>query len=321
MTASSLSVRLAFVFSVSVTASSFSPPPQFDLKATVPDLLALLGSKQQATTVNHRVADDLKSCFKFLVPFAPAVLRVSGFESRRALRGVSKSQREKEDELVWWPPEPVMELARLAVDSRGDPAAIHRALDPKMLTVPDVEGCVEDHCELTRTPYGRLFINTDLNSYLEFLFKLIVIRGPSIGLNVTLSRYDFFHGHMFLATGSGRLGILFHAKEYPQYDKELFPYNMGYCQKGSNLAYDDSMNLRNILWLAPLPSDTYKSWLAPGVLVVLDSRPGGIIYTDIIPDYVRIARTIYEDDFGEVTLDVNYLNVGGPDAKYRIFLC
>jgi len=34
-----------------------------------------------------------------------------------------------------WPPAPVMELARIAVDSGGDPGAIHRALDPTMLPV------------------------------------------------------------------------------------------------------------------------------------------------------------------------------------------
>lgn len=27
---------------------------------------------------------------------------------------------------------------------------------------------------------------------------------------------------------------------------------------------------------------------------MLDARPGGIIYRDIIPEYVRFARTIYE---------------------------
>lgn len=26
--------------------------------------------------------------------------------------------------------------------------------------------------------------------------------------------------------------LRFHAKEYPAYDKEVFPYNMGYCQVG-----------------------------------------------------------------------------------------
>ncbi|XP_059313201.1 uncharacterized protein LOC132064284 isoform X2 [Lycium ferocissimum] len=55
----------------------------------------------------------------------------------------------------------------------------------------------------------------------------------------------------------------FHAKEYPAYDKEVFPCNMGYCQIGSNVSYDDSMNLRNILWLAPLASNSTKEWLAP----------------------------------------------------------
>ena len=39
------------------------------------------------------------------------------------------------DELIWWPPEPVLELACLAVDSGGDPAAIQRALDPTMIAV------------------------------------------------------------------------------------------------------------------------------------------------------------------------------------------
>ncbi|RVW83126.1 putative ribonuclease H protein [Vitis vinifera] len=187
--------------------------------------------------------------------------------------------------------------------------------------VPDVEGSKEFRCELTRTPYGRRFINEELNSYLEFLFELIAARGPDIGLNASLSRYDFFHGHLFLARETGKLGILFHAKEYPSYEKESFPYNMGYCQIGSNVAYDDSMNLRNILWLAPLPSNSSKGWVAPGVLVVLDARPGGIIYRDIIPDYVKFARTIYEDDFGDVAVDVNYLNVGNAVPDYQIFIC
>uniref|UniRef100_A0A0D3GUU9 Uncharacterized protein n=1 Tax=Oryza barthii TaxID=65489 RepID=A0A0D3GUU9_9ORYZ len=197
--------------------------------------------------------------------------------------------------MVMWPPAPVMELARLAVDSGGDPGAIHRALDPTMLP--------------------------DINSYLAFLFELIAARGPSVGLNVSLSRYDFFHGHLFLASGTGRLGILFHAKEYPAFDKELFPYSLGFCQAGSNVVYDDSMNLRNILWLAPLPSNETKAWLSPGVLVVLDAHPDGIIYQDMIRNYVRDVRTIYEDDFGEVAVDVNYLNVANSAPANRVFIC
>ncbi|PVH65397.1 hypothetical protein PAHAL_2G482800 [Panicum hallii] len=114
-----------------------------------------------------------------------------------------------------WPPAPVMELARLAVDSGGDPGAIHRALDPTMLPVsaqgvkvPDVEASQENRCELTRTPYGRRFANEEISSYFAFLFELIVARGPSVGLNVSLSRYDLFHGQLFLASKTGRLGIL-----------------------------------------------------------------------------------------------------------------
>ncbi|KAL5135957.1 ATP-dependent Clp protease proteolytic subunit-related protein 3, chloroplastic [Glycine soja] len=326
----SVSFRLALFLSFSLTASSSLPPlpvfskryaPSSSLipKATPSDLLSLLGSKPQSSAVNPEVARDLKSCFKFLVPFSPVHPRHRKLGlGRPKLTGPTRRDKNK---LIWWPPEPVLELARLAVDSGGDPAAIHRLLDPTIIQVPDCEGSKDERCELTRTPYGRRFICEELNLYLQFLFELIVDRGPSVGLDVTLNRFDLFHGHLFLALDSGRLGILFHAKEYPAYDKQVFPYNMGFCQRGSNVTYDDSMNLRNILWLAPMPGDSGESWVAPGVLVVLDARPDGIIYRDLIPDYVNFARTIYEDDLGDVAVDVNYLNVGSETRNYQIFIC
>lgn len=102
--------------------------------------------------------------------------------------------------------------------------------------------------------------------------------------------------------------------------------------------------------------------------MVLDARPGGIIYRDIIPGYVKFVRTIYEgfifpsifstiqllaisclfsiiarvlndqnqhgervgltpvswscpDDFGDVAVDINYLNVGDMVPDYQIFIC
>ncbi|KAB1202192.1 hypothetical protein CJ030_MR8G007902 [Morella rubra] len=307
----SLSLRLTFLLSLSFTASyssslpffnkpsSTSSPPSSTPKATPLDLLSILGPKPQSSTINPLIAQDLKSCLKFLVPFTPTKRKM---ESRKCLttkkdlglRQIGGRSHGEENELIWWPPEPVLELARLAVDSGGDPAAIHRALDPDIINVPDVEGSKENRCELTRTPYGRRFISEELNYYLEFLFELIVDRGPTIGLDISLNRYDLFHGHLFLAVDTRRVGILFHAKEYPAYDKEVFPYNMGYCQIGSNVTYDESMNFRNILWLAPLPSNSSKAWVAPGVLVVLDAHPEGIIYRDLIPEYVSFARTIYE---------------------------
>ncbi|KAG8390986.1 hypothetical protein BUALT_Bualt01G0140800 [Buddleja alternifolia] len=339
---SSLPLKFAFLFSLSLAGASsaslfpkkklsienpntnnISPSPSAPAPinnpkaATVSDLLSLLGPTQQHS-LNPQVAQQLFSCFKFLVPYNLQTTR----RSLTTTTKLSLPRKEEDiDDLILSPPPPVLELARLALDSGADPAAIHRALDPTIITVPDVEGSNEDRCQLTRTPYGRLFIDEVLNSYLQFLFEIIVERGPSVGLNVSLSRYDLFHGHLFLAKDSGRLGILFHAKEYPAYDKEVFPYNMGYCQVGSNVTYDDSMNLRNILWLAPLPSNSTKAWLSPGVLVVLDARPDGIIYQDLIPEYVNFARTLYEEDFGEVVFDVNYLNVGSEVPKFQIFIC
>ncbi|XVF06031.1 hypothetical protein REPUB_Repub06bG0013200 [Reevesia pubescens] len=322
----SLSFCFTIFLSLSFSASStfFKPPsPSPSIpKATPSDLLSLLGPPSQSSSVNPSVADELKSCFKFLVPFIPIKSQQPpDFESHSYRRSLLKTHKDEENELIWMPPEPVLELARLAVDSGGDPGSIHRALDPTVLPVPDVEGSKENKCELTRTPYGRRFISQELNSYLEYLFKLIVERGPAVGLEVSLNRYDLFHGHLFIATETGRLGILFHAKEYPAYDKEVFPFNMGYCQKGSNLTYDDLMNLRNILWLAPLPSNSTKGWMAPGVLLVLDACPGGIIYRDLIPDYVKFVRTIYEEYLGNVVVDVNYLNIGDPQPDYQIFIC
>ncbi|PIA44428.1 hypothetical protein AQUCO_01700195v1 [Aquilegia coerulea] len=301
---SSSSSSSSFLFRQTTFSSSDSSSITKIPKASAADLLSLLGTKEQASKINSKESSQLKSCLKFLVPFTPnsyekhSIRRKGIFDNdRRSTVEILFDQNrsvQKENELIWWPPAPVLELARLAMDSGGDPGAIHRTLDPTVLP--------------------------ELNSYLAFLFQLIAARGPAVGLNVSLSRYDFFHGHLFIATDSRRLGILFHAKEYPAYEKNVFPYNMGYCQRGTNVAYDDMMNLRNILWLAPLPGNATKAWEAPGVLVVLDARPGGIIYKDLIPEYVNYARTIYED-FGDVVVDVNYLNVGDKVADHRIFIC
>lgn len=154
------SLRYAFLLSVSLAASYTTtsavffpklkpnPPSQPHSqsaisvpKATAKDLITLLGPPHQASSVNQQEATDLKSCFKFLVPFAPATKTQPEIftPARRSLSSVkliNKSSKEVEDnELIWWPPEPVMELARLAIDSGGDPGVIHRALDPTVIQV------------------------------------------------------------------------------------------------------------------------------------------------------------------------------------------
>lgn len=144
----SLSFRFALFLSFSLTASSSSPlffskrsypSSPSTPRATPSDLLAVLGSKPQSSAVNPIVAQELNSCFKFLVPFSTNGVKLEHTQrSPRRLLGLTKStsrtQRE-EDELIWWPPEPVLELARIAVDSGGDPAAIHRLLDPTIIPV------------------------------------------------------------------------------------------------------------------------------------------------------------------------------------------
>ena len=73
---------------------------------------------------------------------------------------------------------------------------------------------------------------------------------------VSLSRFDLFHAHLFATHGGGggsgsdrQLGLLFHAREYPM-NSTAFPHNLGYCQAGSSLAFDArGMDTRNILYI------------------------------------------------------------------------
>uniref|UniRef100_A0A8R7TDA9 Uncharacterized protein n=1 Tax=Triticum urartu TaxID=4572 RepID=A0A8R7TDA9_TRIUA len=216
-----LSLKLAFAavsLGVSFAAVSSSPSPlpssaaSSSPRTVAADLLAVLAGPRAAARVPAREASRLSSCLRFLSPANPAA--VSSAYPRRGSRKVllEGCDAAEADAMVMWPPAPVLELALLAVDSGGDPGAIHRLLDPTMLPVPDIEGTKKSKCHLTRTPYGRRFADEDINSYFAFLFELIAARGPSVGLNVSLTRYDLFHGHLFLASGTGRLGILWSLK-------------------------------------------------------------------------------------------------------------
>ncbi|XP_010431184.1 PREDICTED: U-box domain-containing protein 30-like [Camelina sativa] len=63
--------------------------------------------------------------------------KAKGQASVHALSKIEAVERlskvEDENSLIWWPPEPILELARLVVDSGGDPGSIQRVLDPKMI--------------------------------------------------------------------------------------------------------------------------------------------------------------------------------------------
>ncbi|KAI8472685.1 MAG: hypothetical protein J3K34DRAFT_519556 [Monoraphidium minutum] len=151
-----------------------------------------------------------------------------------------------------------------------------------------------------------------------------------------LSRHDLFHGHIFLAGGGGGggedacwdgpainaargapggargnpevasgsgvgpgLGVLFHACEYPRFDPLEFPYDLGFCQRGSGLDYDArAMDLRNIVY--------YE-----GRLAVLDVGAGGALHAPLLHEGTRPLRTVYEDDLGPGLGDVLFLPAPG----------
>ena len=72
---------------------------------------------------------------------------------------------------------------------------------------------------------------------------------PTPVVQVQLTRWDLFHAHCFVTPKGRGLGMLFHAKEYPRMDAQAFPYNLGYCQRGSPLGFDArAMDLRNLLF-------------------------------------------------------------------------
>ncbi|CAH1428367.1 unnamed protein product [Lactuca virosa] len=87
---SSLPLKITFIifFSPTASSSSYSPPtpnpryhyisiPKVNSKkpsvttATAGDILALLGTSQQAVSVDPQVVVELQSCFKFIIPFNP----------------------------------------------------------------------------------------------------------------------------------------------------------------------------------------------------------------------------------------------------------
>ena len=144
-------ISLAVSFSVSCCATpsspsshtssrspSRSPPPS--PQAVAADLLSVLAGPRAAARVPAAEASRLRACLRFLSPVNPTASKVpycswSGGGSRKFLREGRDAGAAEADEMVMWPPAPVMELARIAVDSGGDPGAIHRALDPTMLPV------------------------------------------------------------------------------------------------------------------------------------------------------------------------------------------
>ncbi|KAL3688868.1 hypothetical protein R1sor_015177 [Riccia sorocarpa] len=290
------------------------------------DLLALFGGKAAASSVELSRAKELRACVRRLVPSSPFL----GSKSEKLMGDEFLEYKSSRPQSLWSvesPPAAVKQLARSAVEWGGDLNVVMKELESTNYSIPDVERINEDKCSLTKFEYGRRFRNREINEYLTTLFKTIQKLSPTAGLNISLSRYDLFHGHMFTAHDTGRLGILFHAREFPAYDEKRFPLNLGFCQKGSSVPYDNSMTTRNIVWLAPMPdcSKTERKcsekWLAPGFLFVLDTSASGILGRELVPWYLDIVHTVQEEDLGDLVIDVNYFDsLDGPQVD-KLFLC
>ena len=163
-------------------------------------------------------------------------------------------------------------------------ADIHKYLVRYDGKLPDVQGAASDRCDLFPTSRAFVFQDEGTNSFLADLFDAVATdskRQPRIP-DVELTRYDLFHAHLFQASNdSGHLGLLFHAKEFPELCKE-FPYNLGYCQRSSEVQVGSTgMDWRNFLW--------YRSRLA-----VLDLSAGSRLLQCLVPEYLEPLRTTYE---------------------------
>lgn len=201
--------------------------------------------------------------------------------------------------------------------------------------VPDVQGAHAAGCQLTSGTRCRRFTSPALNAHMARLFHAIAeagggADGETMRVNsgcserrplprVRLSRYDLFHGHLFLSSLDKQPGILFHAMEYPALQAAAeaavdgsadsaadaaaddgahgpsFDIHLGSCQIGSDVAFDQTrMDLRNVLFYA-------------GRLAVLDVGQSSPLHAPLLWPGTAPLRTVYEDAFGEALLDVNYL--------------
>jgi hypothetical protein len=129
-------------------------------------------------------------------------------------------------------------------------AALRNCLAPRRYPVPSFHTLAHCACQLTSNRVGRRFHAKQINLFLALLFQQVPAAVALAGLPpVQLDRWDLHHAHLFYAPSCAQLGLLLHAKEYPAEHPELFDVNLGYCQRGSVLEFDEAaMDHRNLVW-------------------------------------------------------------------------
>lgn len=161
----------------------------------------------------------------------------------------------------------------------GGREGVAEAFDKRRFEVPPIEGSAGARCQLTPDRTCRRFRSDEINNFLVDLF-LHIVQHPDLP-DFALNRFDLFHAHLFVGNGTERLGLLFHAQEYPAYDQELFPLPLGFCQVNSTVEYHESkMQQRNILWWG-------------GALHVLNVGSPGPLFESLLPE--GLGAPVYTD--------------------------
>ncbi|KAK6542230.1 hypothetical protein TWF694_007984 [Orbilia ellipsospora] len=154
-------------------------------------------------------------------------------------------------------------------------------------------------CELGKDTNGvyPFAASTTLSAYFEGIF--LTIPDWTKG-EISLTRFDLFHAHLFANPTTKTAGVVFHSKEYPADNVDTFPYDLGFCQVDSNLDFTDSiMRKRNLIWTIDADNHASMWWIDMGVKTGnndVDSMLDGA------PFY-----TLYEDSLGHVIADFYYL--------------
>ncbi|EWC43737.1 hypothetical protein DRE_07355 [Drechslerella stenobrocha 248] len=140
-------------------------------------------------------------------------------------------------------------------------------------------------------------VSTTLGPYFESIFRMIPAWTNG---DISLSRFDLFHGHLFANAATKTAGVVFHSKEYPADNADTFPYNLGFCQLESNLPFVDKvMRKRNLVWTIDANQRTSFWWID------MAAKSGNGLVDEILggaPFY-----TLYEGNLGHVVADFYYL--------------
>lgn len=183
----------------------------------------------------------------------------------------------------------------------------------------------DPRCAVASWERGPRFRDRQLGDFVVSLFRAARRARARAGVRTSFSPYDLHHGHLFLSRPSwgggcgeagredavrafrgaavprgwrrGRLGVLFHAAEYPAYDPASFPYDLGYCQRGSDVSVRPPAALatRSVVWFRRAAA--------------LDARALPALFDPLL----RPLGTALEEDFGTPIADVYFMPWTHPE--------